>query len=300
VAEHGYRIGVLGATGQLGRELLLALAESELPIESCLAFASEDGVGQSIALASNALVARALDESAWAEMDLLLSAVSGEALVRHVGRAGGFSGLVLDVTGGCSDDVLWPLIDVDIGHPPPAGRETQGPILGTVPRWAATQVTRILRPVVAVRDVTRVLVTGAPESPETEFDEQHVATQVRQLIGRKLALGYFGAPIPADQVGIQLEAEVRTDEGLLAQTAHDTLINATGVSLRLGVDASDPELRCAARRSGDVLVTRIREDTSDLGCVHFSWTAATLKRGAALQTIKLIRRLAAAGIINRA
>ncbi|HSK41147.1 MAG TPA: aspartate-semialdehyde dehydrogenase, partial [Arenibaculum sp.] len=44
----GYRIAVIGATGNVGREMLAILAERNFPADEVVALASERSVGQQV------------------------------------------------------------------------------------------------------------------------------------------------------------------------------------------------------------------------------------------------------------
>ena len=44
----GYRVAVVGATGNVGREILSILSEGELPVDEVVAVASSSSVGKEV------------------------------------------------------------------------------------------------------------------------------------------------------------------------------------------------------------------------------------------------------------
>ena len=52
----GYRVAVVGATGNVGRELLSTLAEREFPVDEVVALASERSAGQQVSFGDKAVL----------------------------------------------------------------------------------------------------------------------------------------------------------------------------------------------------------------------------------------------------
>jgi aspartate-semialdehyde dehydrogenase len=77
MAENGYRVGVLGATGLVGTTILDLLAQREFPISEVVAFASERSAGSAIEWREGELEVHALSERSIQGLDIVLSSAGG-------------------------------------------------------------------------------------------------------------------------------------------------------------------------------------------------------------------------------
>ena len=73
----GYKIAVLGATGNVGREMLNILAEREFPADEVVALASRRSQGTEVSFGERDLKVRALDTYDFKGTDICLMATSG-------------------------------------------------------------------------------------------------------------------------------------------------------------------------------------------------------------------------------
>jgi len=77
MAENGYRVGVLGATGAVGSTILEILAEREFPASEVVAFASERSAGREIEWNGSVLSCRPLSDETIQGLDVVLSSAGG-------------------------------------------------------------------------------------------------------------------------------------------------------------------------------------------------------------------------------
>ena len=77
MADDGYRVGVLGATGAVGSTILGVLAERGFPAAEVIPFASERSAGRSIEWGDRALEVRALRDDTIGDLDVVLSSAGG-------------------------------------------------------------------------------------------------------------------------------------------------------------------------------------------------------------------------------
>jgi aspartate-semialdehyde dehydrogenase len=77
MADDGYRVGVLGATGAVGSTILGVLAERGFPAAEVVPFASERSAGRQIELGEEELEVRPLSEETIRGFDLVLSSAGG-------------------------------------------------------------------------------------------------------------------------------------------------------------------------------------------------------------------------------
>jgi len=77
MADGGYRVGVLGATGAVGSTILGVLAEREFPAVEVVPFASERSAGREIEWNGSVLECRPLSEETIRGLDVVLSSAGG-------------------------------------------------------------------------------------------------------------------------------------------------------------------------------------------------------------------------------
>ena len=92
----GYRIAVVGATGNVGREMLNILAEREFPVDEIVALASRKSMGTEISFGDATLKTRDLDTFDFAGWDMALFAVGSEATKTYAPKAAGAGCVVID------------------------------------------------------------------------------------------------------------------------------------------------------------------------------------------------------------
>ena len=87
----GARIGVVGATGQVGQVMLAILAERSLAIDELRLFASASSAGRTIEWGGRAIVVEDAAEADYAGLDVVLmsaGATTSRALAERIGAAG--------------------------------------------------------------------------------------------------------------------------------------------------------------------------------------------------------------------
>jgi aspartate-semialdehyde dehydrogenase len=77
MADNGYRVGVLGATGLVGSTILELLAARDFPAREVVPFASERSAGKEIEWEGKVLTIQSLNEDSIQGLDLVLSSAGG-------------------------------------------------------------------------------------------------------------------------------------------------------------------------------------------------------------------------------
>ena len=87
----GYRIAVVGATGNVGREMLNILDERAFPIEEIAVLASRKSLGTEVSFGEKTLTTKDLDTFDFTGWDMALFAVGSDATkdLCAKGREGG-------------------------------------------------------------------------------------------------------------------------------------------------------------------------------------------------------------------
>jgi aspartate-semialdehyde dehydrogenase len=91
----GYRVVVVGATGNVGREMLNILAEREFPVDEIAALASRKSLGTESALATRPQD-QDLDTFDFTGWDIALFAVGSEATKIYAPKAAAAGCVVID------------------------------------------------------------------------------------------------------------------------------------------------------------------------------------------------------------
>ncbi len=95
----GYRVAVVGATGNVGREILKTLSEREFPADSIAAVASRASVGKKVSLNDDiTLKVQSLDNFDFDGYDLALFSPGASVSRTHAPRAASAGCVVIDNT----------------------------------------------------------------------------------------------------------------------------------------------------------------------------------------------------------
>jgi len=92
----GYRIVVVGATGNVGREMLNILAEREFPVDEIAVLASRRSLGTEVSFGDRTLKTQDLEAFDFAGWDMALFAIGSDATKTHAPRAAKAGCVVID------------------------------------------------------------------------------------------------------------------------------------------------------------------------------------------------------------
>lgn len=323
MASAGARIGIVGATGALGSELLVALDESELRVREILPVASDRSLGQEIEFAGELYPVETGIPSLHG-LDLLFLCAPAPAALDHARAALRASVPCIDLTGALAgrDDV--PVV----AHGLPALPGSERAPLVTAPAGAALAWARVLHPLAEcapLRCVRGTLIDAASaggragiealyseslavfnqqELPEPEVFGAPVAFDClpdpgaaeggesprEARLARELAR-LLGSDLRIGVAAVQVPAFVgqasslwlEAEGGLTPERAAEALAKAPGVEL--WPREGGPNLRAAAGR--DVVIAgRPRSDPSAQGALRL-WLVADALRLAASNAVAL-------------
>ena len=95
----GYKVAVVGATGNVGREILQTLFERAFPIDEIVALASERSFGREVSFGENKILqVQTLDGFDFSGFDLALFSPGAKVSEIHAPRAAKVGCLVVDNT----------------------------------------------------------------------------------------------------------------------------------------------------------------------------------------------------------
>ncbi|GJD75272.1 aspartate-semialdehyde dehydrogenase [Methylobacterium goesingense] len=92
----GYKVAVVGATGNVGREMLDILSERAFPADEVVAIASRRSAGQEVSFGDKILKVKALDSYDFSDTDICLMSAGGETSKEWSPRIGQTGCVVID------------------------------------------------------------------------------------------------------------------------------------------------------------------------------------------------------------
>ena len=106
----GYRVAVVGATGNVGREMLNILAERQFPVDEIAALASRKSLGTEVSFGDTTLKTKDLDTFDFTEWDIALFAIGSDATKIYAPKAAKAGCVVIDNSSLYRYDPAVPLI----------------------------------------------------------------------------------------------------------------------------------------------------------------------------------------------
>ena len=95
----GYRVAVVGATGNVGREMLQTLSERSFPVDEVVALASERSAGGEVSFGEeDVLKVQRLDTFNFKGIDIVLSSAGAKVSAEFAPRAAAAGAVIIDNT----------------------------------------------------------------------------------------------------------------------------------------------------------------------------------------------------------
>ncbi|MGB7374891.1 aspartate-semialdehyde dehydrogenase [Pontixanthobacter sp.] len=174
----GYRVVVVGATGNVGREVMAVLAEREFPIEDIAAVASSRSQGIEVEFGETGrmLKCRNIEHFDWAGWDIALFAAGSSVAKEYAPKAAAAGCVVIDNSSLYRMDPDVPLIVPEV-NPDAIDGYTKRNIIAN-PNCSTAQMVVALKPLHDAAKIKRVVVStyqsvsGAGKSGMDELFEQ--------------------------------------------------------------------------------------------------------------------------------
>jgi len=106
----GYRVAIVGATGNVGREMLNILEEVEFPVDRIHAIASRKSIGVEVSFGNQILKCEDVEQFDFSKVDLVLMSVSGSFSKEWAPKIGAAGPIVIDNSSAWRMDPDVPLI----------------------------------------------------------------------------------------------------------------------------------------------------------------------------------------------
>jgi aspartate-semialdehyde dehydrogenase len=184
----GYKIAVVGATGNVGREMLSILAERAFPADEVVALASRRSQGTEVSYGDKTLKTKTLDTYDFSDVDLCLMSAGGEVSKEWSPRIAAQGAVVIDNSSAWRYDADVPLVVPEVNAE--ALREIKKGIVAN-PNCSTAQLVVALKPLHDRATIKRVVVatyqsvSGAGKDGMDELDRQTKALYSLQDVQEK-------------------------------------------------------------------------------------------------------------------
>jgi aspartate-semialdehyde dehydrogenase len=183
----GFKVAVVGATGNVGREILTTLAEREFPADDVVALASSASVGRQVSFGDDDILdIQALDTFNFKGIDIVLSSPGAKVSDVFAPRAAKAGAVVIDNTSRWRMEPNVPLVVPEVNPQAIAQYEKRGIIAN--PTGSTIQMVVALKPLHDIARIKRVVVStyqsvsGAGRSAMDELFGQTRAVYVNDPI----------------------------------------------------------------------------------------------------------------------
>ncbi len=184
-----YKVAVVGATGNVGREMLDILAERRFPVSEVVPLASSRSIGQEVSFGDKTLKCRHLDSYDFSGVDICLMSAGGDVSREWSPRIGAKGCVVIDNSSAFRMDPQVPLVVPEVNAAAVAGF-TQKYIIAN-PNCSTAQLVVALKPLHDAAKILRVVVStyqsvsGAGKEAMDELFAQTRAIFVSDVVQTK-------------------------------------------------------------------------------------------------------------------
>ncbi|EJF83295.1 aspartate-semialdehyde dehydrogenase [Candidatus Bartonella washoeensis] len=184
-----FKVAVVGATGNVGREMLAILEERGFPAHEVVPLASRRSLGQTISYGEKTLKVKALDTYDFSDTDLCLMSAGGSISKEYAPKIGATGCVVIDNSSTWRYDTSIPLIVPEVNSEAIGGFSKHNIIAN--PNCSTIQLVLALKPLHDAAIIKRVVVStyqsvsGAGKEGMDELFEQSRAVFVADPITSK-------------------------------------------------------------------------------------------------------------------
>ncbi len=185
----GFKVAVVGATGNVGREMLNILEERGFPADEVVALASRRSQGTEVSYGDRTLKVKALDTYDFSDTDICLMSAGGEISKEWSPKIGKQGCVVIDNSSAWRYDLEVPLIVPEVNPDAVEGFRKKNIIAN--PNCSTAQLVVALKPLHDVAKIKRVVVStyqsvsGAGKEGMDELFEQSRAVFVADPVSAK-------------------------------------------------------------------------------------------------------------------
>src|SRR5246500_1998 len=153
----GYKVAVVGATGNVGREMLTILDERKFPADEVVALASRRSVGVEVSYGDRTLKVKALEHYDFSDIDICLMSAGGTVSKEWSPKIAAAGAVVIDNSSAWRYDSDVPLIVPEVNADAVDGFRKRGIIAN--PNCSTAQLVVALKPLHDKAKIKRVVVS---------------------------------------------------------------------------------------------------------------------------------------------
>jgi len=186
----GFKVAVVGATGNVGREMLNILAERRFPADEVIAVASRKSQGTEVSFGDKTLKCKALEHTDFSGVDICLMSAGGSVSKEWSPKIAAQGAVVIDNSSAWRMDSDVPLIVPEVNADAISGFRQKNIIAN--PNCSTAQLVVALKPLHDKAKITRVVVatyqsvSGAGKDAMDELDRQTKSIYSLQDIQTKI------------------------------------------------------------------------------------------------------------------
>src|SRR2546429_6071977 len=238
----GYKVAVVGATGNVGREMLNILDERKFPADEVVALASRRSVGVEVSYGDRTLKVKALEHYDFSDVDICLMSAGGSVSKEWSPKIGAAGAVVIDNSSAWRMDPDVPLIVPEVNADAVAGFTKKNIIAN--PNCSTAQLVVALKPLHDRATVKRVVVAtyqSVSGAGKDAMDELWSQTKGKYVPGREVEPKKFPKEIAFNcipQVDVFMEdGYTREEWKMVAETKKilDPKIKVTATCVRVPV-----------------------------------------------------------------
>ena len=153
----GYKVAIVGVTGNVGREMLNVLSERNFPVDELIPLASRRSIGKQVSFGDKTLKCRDLETFDFSGIDFCLMSAGSAVSKEWSPRIGAKGCIVIDNSSHWRYDQDVPLIVPEVNPDAIAGYTKKNIIAN--PNCSTTQLVVALKPLHDAATITRVVVS---------------------------------------------------------------------------------------------------------------------------------------------
>ncbi|PWE33519.1 aspartate-semialdehyde dehydrogenase [Maritimibacter sp. 55A14] len=277
----GYRVAVVGATGNVGREMLNILAERQFPVDEIAALASRRSLGTEVSFGDATLKTQDLDNFDFTGWDIALFAIGSDATKTYAPKAARAGCVVIDNSSLYRYDPDVPLVVPEVNPQAVEGYAKKNIIAN--PNCSTAQMVVALKPLHDRATIKRVVVStyqSVSGSGKEGIDELWDQTKGMYVPGQEVAPSVYPKQIAFNvipHIDVFLEdGQTKEEWKMVAETKKivDPAIKVTATCVRVPVfvghseavniefedHLDEEEARDILREAPGILVVDKRED----------------------------------------
>jgi aspartate-semialdehyde dehydrogenase len=152
-----YNVAIVGATGNVGREMLTILEELEFPVAEMHAVASRKSKGVEVAWKDKTIKCEVIDSFDWSKVDIVLMSAGGDVSREWSEKIGKAGPIVIDNSSAFRKDPDVPLIVPEVN--PDAIKQARKKNIIANPNCSTAQLVVALKPLHDAAKITRCVVS---------------------------------------------------------------------------------------------------------------------------------------------